>query len=169
MTKYIQHTFYNMAFYQNASSKNSTTKIARLKSPPRNEAEDIYIYTRGEYIVKCKDNGYEDIRTPGVFSVDLESEPRGVYEKNNIDESEWWCVSRDELSRENFIVDKVIIEKNHHFNLENNTKYVFFIGSLKFQNSEDVLQFPGELETLNETEIVCVEKIIGYKLTKLYE
>lgn len=160
-----QYSFFDVIFYKKSSPSGELIKIARKESRPRSESEDIFIITKGKYVILDENQNSTNyvVRTPGVYSNELNSYTRGIYHIKAEEYSEWWCVKRKDISRK-FSLQKIIIDKEDNYTLESNSKYVFFVGSFKVVDTNNVINAPVPVQTSIQKEILCAEKIIGFKL-----
>lgn len=160
-----QYSFFDAIFYKKSSPSGELLKIARKESRPRSESEDIFIITKGKYVILDESQSSTNyvVRIPGVYSEELNPYTRGIYYIKAEENSEWWCVKRKDISGK-FALQKIIVDKGNTYTLEASSKYIFFVGSFEVLDTNNVINAPVPIQTSNQKEILCTEKIIGFKL-----
>ena len=161
-----------MTFYNKISPAGEKIKSIRKNVKPRNELEEIFLFTKGKYIVTDENGDSHDYveRVPGVFSEELNPFERGIYYITAQEDSEWWCVNRSDLIKNNFKLKMIDCAVNQILSLKANTKYVFFTGKFLYDAGNGVnktIEAPVPLTITNTKDILVVNRILGYELENI--
>lgn len=169
MINYTKYSFFGMTFYNKISPAGEKIKSIRKNVKPRNEVEEIFLFTKGKYVVTDEDglsHNYIE-RVPGVYSEELNPFERGIYYITAQEDSEWWCVNRSDLIKNNFKLKKIDRSANQILSLKANTKYVFFTGKFLYDAGNGVnksIQAPVPLNNTSAKDVLVTDRILGYEL-----
>lgn len=167
--EFQKYSFFGITFYRKVSPSGEILKLARKETRSRAQSDDIFITTKGKYIVLDENQNPGNFieRTPGVFSSDLNPYIRGIYHLKAEQDSEWWCVKKQDLLKSGYTVEKFYLAKDNTSILTENSKYVFFTGSFKIIDTIPIIKAPLPVETTSQKEIVGLEELVGFKFVKL--